>query len=205
MDKIIEEICTYLRREYDCHTILLYGSYANGDYTDDSDIDIICFTDRECRENDNSIIGDIQLDVWIAATEELDKPDEYLHLLGCRILLDEKGKAEKFVTEIRKRYEDGTDPITEERRKFLKSWLTKMYRRSRRGDAEGAYRYHWMLTDSLEMYFEMKNQWFLGVKKSLKWLEANDDYAYKLFDSAFRSETGSEAAGKLIEYLVSEC
>ena len=38
--RLICSVKEYLMKEYDCHSIILYGSFANGDYTEESDIDL---------------------------------------------------------------------------------------------------------------------------------------------------------------------
>ncbi|MGH4119834.1 nucleotidyltransferase family protein [Clostridium sp.] len=45
-ESILENIINYLKEQYNCHSIILYGSFANDTYTDESDIDIICFCDK---------------------------------------------------------------------------------------------------------------------------------------------------------------
>ncbi len=60
-----------------------------------------------------------------------------------------------------------------------------MQKRTRRNDAEGHYKYHCLLTESLEIYFKLNNPWYLGVKKSLRWLENNEPETFRMFESAF--------------------
>lgn len=202
MNSIIEQVKAYLTDKYDCHTLILYGSYAEGDFSSDSDLDVIGFSDNEDDLNDTTMIGGVQLDAWIKGTSQLDMPQAYIHTLNSIILLDERGLGHNFTTEIIKIFEKGTDPISTNQREFLKAWLVKMQRRTLRSDAEGLYRYHWMLKDSLEIYFELKNLWFLGVKKSLKWLEKNEPEVFVMFEDSFRGEVGCNESKKLINYLV---
>jgi len=39
-DNLIYSVKEYLIKKYNCHSIILYGSFANGDYTEESDIDL---------------------------------------------------------------------------------------------------------------------------------------------------------------------
>lgn len=201
MHEMIEKLKSHLIDKYNCHTIILYGSYAVNDYTEDSDIDIICFTDEETKSNDTSIFEGKQLDVWIVNTNEMDKPEKYLHIMDSIVLHDENNVAYEFVNRIKTLFDNGTESIDDDKKKFLKDWLKKMYKRTLRNDAEGLYRHHWMLKESLEIYFEINNMWFLGVKKSLRWLEENDHNVYLLFYNAFKGEAGSEESKKLIDYI----
>lgn len=56
---VVREISTAFRD--DCRKIILYGSYARGDYTDDSDVDIAILTnsDRNQVKKYNSLIDDV--------------------------------------------------------------------------------------------------------------------------------------------------
>lgn len=62
-----------------------------------------------------------------------------------------------------------------------------MLNRARKSDVEGNFRYHWLLVDSLEIYFRVKGIRYLGPKKSLIHLKNNDAIAYEYFSNALRS------------------
>jgi hypothetical protein len=76
-----------------------------------------------------------------------------------------------------------------------------MLKRSQKNDFEGNYRFHWMLKDSLEIYFNLRGLWYLGPKKSLEWLKQNDLVAYGLFESAFDKNVEISDVKKLIDYI----
>ena len=59
-----------------------------------------------------------------------------------------------------------------------------------------------MLTDALEIYFDIKGVWYLGPKKSLQWLDENDKEAYEIFDKALRINADIVAIERLIRYIV---
>ncbi|GMQ62449.1 nucleotidyltransferase domain-containing protein [Vallitalea maricola] len=204
MNKLLLELKDYLREKYKCHIIILYGSYARGDFTEESDIDIICFGDDIAHCNDTQIFNGKQLDVWIYDTKQMNEPENYLHILNNKILLDDKGIAQDFINKIQKVYDDGPARLDEGKKQFNRDWLLKMFRRTKKGDVEGMYRHHWMIKESLEIYFELQGKWFLGVKNSLRWLQENDEEGYILFKNAFEGEAGSEECRKLIEYIVSK-
>ena len=68
-DKLIDELVS----RHNCHTIILYGSYADGSCTQESDIDVICFTDYREAHTDARLWNGIFLDAWVypvAALEE---------------------------------------------------------------------------------------------------------------------------------------
>ena len=200
-EKFLNYIIEYLIAEYSCHSIILYGSFANGSYTDESDIDLICFSDNHKKENDTTVLNDRQLDAWIYNTEAMDDATQFLHIRGGEILLDKKNKCIDFLNDIDKEFAMGPKQLTVKEKDFLRDWLQKMLRRAKKGDIEGNFRYHWMLTDALEIYFDIKGIWYLGPKKSLQWLYENDKGAYEIFDNALRINADIGAIEGLVRYI----
>jgi predicted nucleotidyltransferase len=200
-DDFVEKVKEYLIRKYDCHLIIIYGSYARNEYTKESDVDIICFSDKDNPENDTSMFLGRQLDVWIYNTNKIKETDEYLRIMGGKILLDKNNLGNEFLERINKKYEEGPKKLKEEKKLFLKSWLIKMLNRAKKGDCEGNYRLHWLLIDSLEIYFNLNDKWYLGPQKSLKWLKENDKETFLLYDNALRINGTITDVEKLINHL----
>ncbi|WP_434643312.1 nucleotidyltransferase domain-containing protein [Thermoanaerobacterium thermosaccharolyticum] len=201
MNDTLRDVKEYLIKKYNCHSIILYGSYVKGDFTEESDIDLLCFCDNPVAENDTIIINGRQLDAWIYETGTMDNFTQFLHVRGGKILLDERNKCDNFLKEIDKQFKKGPEQLTAEKKCFLKNWLFKMFNRAQKGDIEGNYRYHWLLVDSLEIYFNIKGLWYLGPKKSLKWLYENDRDAYNVFDNALKVNADIADVEKLIEFI----
>jgi predicted nucleotidyltransferase len=199
---IIENVRNYLKEQYNCHSIILYGSFANGTYTDESDIDVICFCDNVLKKNDTTIINGRRLDAWMYDTNMMTKQEELLHLNCGKILLDEKDLCTRLLAAIEELFNRGARKLTLEEINFQKSWLAKMLNRAKKGDIEGNFRYHWMLVDSLEIYFGIKGLWYLGPKKSLYWLKENDRNAYKLFNDALNINSSFEKIENLIFFII---
>lgn len=186
--KFLSHLREYLVDKYSCHSIILHGSYANGDYTEESDVDVVCFCDGCEEQNDTSFIEHTQLDVWIYRTEKMKQPEEFLYLREGQVLLDKNGVCREFLEEVSEVYKKGPEPLTDAEKEFHKSWFKKMQKRSQKEDVEGNFRFHWMLTDSLEIYFKIKGIWYMGSKKSLKWLYDHDREMYVLYERAFRRQ-----------------
>lgn len=180
----IDEVKSYLIEKYHCHSIVLYGSYANNTETSESDVDLICFSDECESKNDTSIFQGVQLDAWIYSTKIMENSEELLHIREGNIVFDEKGLSNKMLKDINEVFNRGPQKKTHEEKAFLVSWMNKMLRRAGKGDIEGDFRYHWLLVDSLEIYFNLRDLWYLGPKKSLIWLEENDEITYSLFKEA---------------------
>lgn len=114
----------------------------------------------------------------------MNDPEQFLHIRNGMLLKDERGLGRKLLEEIEQLYIKGPEPIKNEEIEFLKNWLAKMVKRALRGDSEGNYRLHWLLKDSLEIYFKIRNRWYLGPEKSIQWLQEHDQRAYTLFSNA---------------------
>lgn len=53
------------------------------------------------------------------------------------------------------------------------AWCEKMALRTERRDAEGIFRWHWILRDSLEIFCDNMRCPYRGPKKSLKWMKTD--------------------------------
>ncbi|WP_226577473.1 nucleotidyltransferase domain-containing protein [Halobacillus litoralis] len=203
--ELINDITARLKEKYQCHTVILYGSYMTGDYTKESDIDLLGFTDTtEQEENEVDLFQGKQLDVWVHPTPHMDNPGRFLKAHQGQIVLDEKGKAALFLSEVHRVFEEGPKKLSGEEKTFLRTWLRKMEVRSQKGDLEGNYRFHWMLKDSLEIYFELNDRWYLGPKKSFEWLKKNDPEAHDLFQRSLQESWEKDHVSRLINYITSE-
>lgn len=194
-----QELSKYAKSKFNCHSVILYGSYVSGDFTNESDIDIVCFTDEVTECHDTSMFKGIQLDMWVHSTGDMEKIDELLHIHDGIILLDENGLANNLMNEVSELYKKGPKQISIEEIKFLKNWLKKMLARSLKEDDEGNFRLHWMLVDALEIYFKINNIWYLGPKKSIKWLMENDIEMYSLYSRALGKAASNDDIRNLIE------
>ena len=58
--------------------------------------------------------------------------------------------------------------------------------RTARGDAEGYFRWHWLLCDSLEIYFDIKQLYYFGPKKSLRSMAKSDPESYRIYSRALK-------------------
>ena len=71
-------------------------------------------------------------------------------------------------------------------------WCKKMLLRAKRSDAEGAYRWHWLLTESPEIFCDIAGYPYLGPKKSLRYLQKQFPKAFRCYTQAltdFRYDT----------------
>lgn len=200
-DSFLEELTRYLVDTHQCHTIILYGSYSTGDYTPESDIDIVGFADSFREKNDTAIFSGKHLDAWIYPTKQHRLAEEFLQLHEAEVLLDERNIAIKLLKDVDRLIKQGPGQISNDEKNFLIAWLWKMESRARKKDIEGNFRRNWLLVDSLEIYFQLKEEWFFGPKKSLAWIKENDAHAYELFDQAFLNNVEPGDIVELIAFL----
>lgn len=180
-----ENLIDYIVTKYNCHTIILYGSFAKGDFDEESDIDLLGFSSTEIEIQDKSAFENRALDLWIYNDNKIDNPDEFIHIRSGRILLDKNNRARAFLTNINLVFQNGPELKSYDAKLNSINWLEKMLLRTSKNDIEGQYRLHWLLTDILPIYFDLIDRWYLGSKESFAWLKENDDEAYNLFERLY--------------------
>ncbi|MGE3609255.1 MAG: nucleotidyltransferase domain-containing protein [Bacteriovoracaceae bacterium] len=179
MDKKIQQIVEVVKAKHDLQVVIIYGSYARGDYNSVSDLDILGFKDGIHEiYTDTSIIEGIQLDAWIEPLNREKSIDQYLKILGGVICYDSHDFATKLMKDVNECYRNGPAPLDENKKIHIISWINKMLRRSEISDVEGNFRRIWLLNDLLKYYFELRDQWYLGPKLALQTLKENDPHTF---------------------------
>jgi len=183
----------------------MYGSYADGTHSENSDFDCMVIVDKKTVSQDNSFVSGIQLDLFIYSLDEIiniDNIDDFVQIYDAQIIKDTDNVASNLVMGINDHiYKNSEKPAVEKNN--LKSWMVKMLRRAEHSDTEGLFRYHWLLVDSLEIYFIQRNMYYFGPKKSIAYLKNNDVAAYTLFDRALKT-VDSLCLKEWITYVVEE-
>ena len=183
----MEQIIKYIKEKYSPEAIIVYGSFADGSANENSDFDALIITDN-VKTHDASIVDGTVLDVWAypAQTfkEEYD-PDEFIQVFDGQILMDNNGTAAKLKAEVNN-YISNLPLKTDEEVRQEVEWCEKMLLRTRRGDAEGFYRWHRLLVDSLEIYYDAKKLHYFGPKKALKYMEKDDSNSFQRYNAALK-------------------
>lgn len=189
----MDEILRYLKSTYHPHAIILYGSYANGTNGVSSDFDALLITSEKHPAHDESIIEGVKLDVFIYASSDFDKEiayQDFVTVYDGKILLDERGMAQRLIADVR-RHIDNQPPKTRDELRTQLAWCEKMLARTSRGDAEGYFRWHWLLVDSLEIFFELCHTPYWGPKKALLAMPKLDPIAAKKYQAALEAMDAS--------------
>ena len=134
------------------------------------------------KSHDDSVVCGIVLDAFICPHNSISS-DDFLHIYGGRIVLDTDEVAAKLMEDVAsgvinftaKRYDENCMSV---------AWCEKMLLRIKRGDSEGYFRLHWLLTESLEIYCDVIGKRYLGPKKSIKQMQTEDAESAKLYEKA---------------------
>lgn len=201
-DPVIEATCLRLEREYAAHTILLYGSRADGTHTADSDYDIAAFAPIAEALRVTDLVGDCYLDVFVYPDSTLESyTDELLRLRNSHILRQRGDEADGFIKRLDSYFHAGPASLSANEAQVRRNWLMKMATRSRRGDTEGNFRRVWLLTSVLEDYFALRQRWYEGPKKALAWLSQHDPETHTLVTKALAPGASHEDIDKLVRHV----
>lgn len=203
MDPLLHELCALLRRDSRAHTILLYGSRADGTENEFSDYDIAAFADVPATKRDTRIVAGRFLDVFLHPEAVLAAPSvEHLTLRGSRILVQRGSEASAFLARLDAMFDRGPEPLPPDEIDARRIWARKMALRMRRGDIEGDFRRAWLLTALLEDYFALRGMWYRGPKKSFQWLLESDAATHRAFESALKPNASFDAIDDVVELVI---
>lgn len=196
-----EKIIQYLIDKYSPSVLISYGSFADGSANAGSDYDaLLVYDGRECH--DGSVIDGTPLDVFCYPAESFSgnyDPEKYLGVFDGKIIIDTDSIGQSIKNKVRSFIENAPKKDKDELRHEVE-WCRKMLVRSGRNDAEGFFRWHWVLVDSLEIYFDIIGRYYYGPKKSLRYLGETDKNGFALYEAAMREFT-PDALEKWIAHL----
>lgn len=198
-----EKIMDYLKKTYQPDAVIVYGSFADGSANLNSDFDALVIAAEE-KTHDSSVVDGVVLDVFVypAKTFSTDyDPEEFVQVWDGKIVLDEHGIAGQLKAKVLDYIEHLPKKTATEVAQEVE-WCEKMLLRTMREDVEGYYRWHWVLCDSLEIYFDIKGLHYYGPKKTLRLMEKSDAEAFGLYAKALR-EFDRESLSAWIDYLKS--
>lgn len=190
MEKIIE----YLAQTYEPTAIIVYGSYADGTNGADSDFDALVISCGHGQCHDTSFVDGVRLDVFVYPSTFFESDivyDDFVQIIGGRVVADIDGQGKRLLEAVTAHLQN-RPPKTQAEVDGELAWCLKMLARAKRGDVEGAFRWHWLLTESLEIYCDMMHQPYMGPKKVLHRMECSDPGAFVRYRNAltdFRLDT----------------
>ncbi len=194
-------ILDYLKRQYQPLAVMTYGSFADGSQNTHSDFDALVIANGP-KKHDTSTVAGTVLDVFVYPPETFATsydPMDFVQVFDSAIVIDRDGMGAKLKNSVLETMERQPFPTREEVQEEI-DWCRKMQRRSLRADAEGFYRWHWVLMDSLEIYCDACGRRYLGPKKSLAWMRKNDPAGYDLYARALK-DFSQPALERWLDYL----
>lgn len=199
--EIAEKIIHYLKETYHPDAVIVYGSFADASANEHSDFDALVIADHD-KMHDASVIDGIILDAFIYPTDtfrsEYD-PKEFVQVCDGKIVLDRDGIAERLQKQVLAYIERIPQKTPAEITQEIE-WCEKMILRTERDDAEGYFRWHWVLTDSLEIYCDVIGSFYYGPKKTLRRMEQTDKEAFRIYTEALK-EFDRESLSEWVSYL----
>lgn len=182
------QILEYIDSKYKPLCIIVYGSYADGTANAHSDFDCLVVTKENiANPHDTSDVDGIRLDLFAYSGEEitnLSDFSDFVQIFDGRIAKDTEEGLAKWLVEAVRGHVKTKAAKTPPEKADLQAWMMKMLKRAKNGDIEGLFRHHWLLTDSLEIYCNLRDLFYFGPKKTLEYLGNNDAQGYGLVSKA---------------------
>ncbi len=185
---MMEKIMTYIKAAYDPLAVIVYGSYGDGTNNAYSDFDALVIVPQGEEVHDTGSLHGVQLDLWVYPVEKFQgdyDPEQILQIFDGVVLMDTDGLGAGLLQTVADHLAALPGKTAEELAEEL-GWCRKMLLRAQRPDAEGMYRWHWLLTDSLQIACDVLGRPYLGPKKSLKWLKMQHPELLAMYEAALR-------------------
>ena len=182
----MEQMIEYIKQKYNPLSIILYGSYANGTNNLNSDFDSLVISYDHEYYHDTSFVNGTQLDVFVYPASYFDGDfdcNDFIQIFDGKIIADSDELGKTLQTKVFS-YLQNRPQKTKAEIDASVDWCIKMLARVKRSDAEGMFRWHWVLIDSLEIFCDVMHHPYWGPKKSLKWMEENYPTAFACYQKA---------------------
>lgn len=201
----LDELVLALMAEHGCHTGILYGSWARGDATAESDVDILCVREAGPPVRAARMQGAVYLDGFVYPESSLERLDpDLLRILGGRVVKERDGFGTRLLERLKEQYDRGPEPMSEDERAAIRVWSRKMVERIRgQHGIEADYRRTQLVFESLEDYFRLRNSWYNGPKASFQWLRQHDPAALHCFEQVAGPGRSDEAFDALVRAVYS--
>lgn len=186
----MEAILNYLYGKYAPRVLILYGSYANCTEDADSDFDALLLADGEPL-HDVSVVNGVRLDVWVYPADYFKNDaalEEAVTILDGIVLHDPQGIGAAFQSRVQAYWAAKPAKSAAENAASV-AWCRKMLARTARCDAEGLHRWHWLLSDSLEIACDLLHEPYRGPKKALRYLAVQHPQIYAVYLDALQTFT----------------
>ena len=199
----MKRIIDYIIEKYSPVSIITYGSYADGTNNLNSDFDALVISANHDIFHDTSFVADIQLDVFVYPRSYFSSDydlEDFIQITDGQIVLDSDNLGASLQQKVLS-YASTKQNKPDYEISASVDWCQKMLSRTNRADAEGMFRWHWVLIDSLEIFCDVVHHPYKGPKKTLRWLEIAYPEAFHLYQKALFEFT-HDRLSDWIQYIV---
>ena len=203
IDSVLRSIIDELKNKYHCHTVILYGSRARGDYTAASDYDVagIIKSGEKVRIARFDDKNHVYLDLFIYPESLLSPPAiEHTTMADGVVVMEEGLFGSNLLAEL-KRMLAYPEKLPSDELKARKVWYDKMLARAAMQDVEGKYRHIWAIFAILEDYFVFRNMPYQGPKQAFQYLRERDRSSFVLFETALNDTNNLDTLANLLAVL----
>lgn len=203
-DKVLDLIVDELKSNYHCHTIILYGSRARGDYTSTSDYDVagISASGEKRRIARFDDVHSVFHDIFVYSEDDFSSiKEEHLNMADGIVIIDHNDFGKNLILKLRQIVNE-PDLISKNEIQVRKVWYQKMLARASVVDLEGRYRHIWAIFTIIEDYFAFQGLRYHGPKKAFQYLEDNDPETLLLFKNVLEDTKDLNALNHLISRVV---
>lgn len=203
-DPLLPAIVRHIKDTYGGHTVILYGSRAQGTATLKSDYDIIVLQGSGIpAKNVRDLFQGVALDLHLLPDETVkDKyVSGYLSIVeGAAVLTQKENLGDRFIQNIQEVYNRGfftSDTIKQRIIDEIKMHLSKV-----ENTTVGYYYQNLVLSNLLEHYFTLRNIFYIGSRESFRWIKKNDLTTYELFEQAVKPGANLASTKALVERVI---
>ncbi len=194
MNLILNKLTSELVTKHKCHTVILYGSHAQGTATRESDYDLMGVRKSGTKYRIARKENGIYIDMFVYPEKMLQKVGEkHLYMRRGKVLFQRTCFGTRFLDKLEKVARKPATRLPKDEIAVRKVWAHKMWERAQKGDVEGNYRRSWLQMSLLEDYFLLRGKRYSGSKASFAWLKDNDTRTFKLFDKVLKHPTDMKA------------
>lgn len=198
-----QNIIAYLKERYDPLTIAVYGSYAEGTNDQHSDYDCLLIVKSKDRPHDDTVVDGVLLDCFLYSEQEVrqENVETFVPLYEAKLVYD-TGIGQALQSKVRNYVQSHTVHRPEEKR-FLVSWIKKTMKRMEKPDEEGHFRAIALLAESMEDYCFLRDRFYFGSKKTIRFFQEEDEQGFLLFRKAITARS-NKAIREWANYILHE-
>jgi hypothetical protein len=175
-----------LVRRHGAHTVLLYGSYARGQATPSSDLDLIALRPGAAARDLEPWRG-LALDVHLhpEEAEETIAEKQAPSLRDARVLRQRGDLGDRLLAAVRARLAAPPPPLAAGEQAALWAWGDKMRTRVQHPDPlVRAVQRATLLVEALPAWAQVRGCWFFGPKAALRSMAHDDPHFARAFTAA---------------------